>query len=117
AVEAGDGAVAHDIAAGDRAPAVAVALGDNGELRAGGGLVEVAPPALPGAPAEVRAARRALAREVDLLDRVLPDVADDEVVGDAVEREAPRVAQAVGIDLGQRAGAVDEGVARRRHEG
>ena len=35
----------------------------------------------------------------------------------AIEREAPRVAQAVGVDLGQRAGAVDERVARGRGEG
>ena len=37
--------------------------------------------------------------EVDLLDRVLPDVADGQVAGLAVEREAPRVAQAEGEDL------------------
>ena len=53
------------------------------------------------------------AHEVDLLDLVLADVADREVAGAAVEREAPRVAQAVGVDLAARAGAADERVRAR----
>ena len=56
---------------------------------------------------------RALLDEVDLLDLVLADVADDEVAVGAVEREAPRVAQAVGVDLAARARAPDERVRRR----
>ena len=55
----------------------------------------VAARALEHAPAEVRALRPAAPREVDLLDRVLADVADRDVAGRAVEREAERVAQAV----------------------
>ena len=71
----------------------------------------VPPAALPHAPAEVDAARAAAAHEVDLLDRVLPDVADHEVAGRAVEREAPGVAQTVGVDLAARAGLAGERVA------
>src|SRR4051794_15842874 len=68
--------------------------------------------ALVHAPAEVPAARAARAREVDLLHRVLADVADRQVAGAAVEREAPRVAEPVGVDLAARAGAPRERVRR-----
>ena len=62
------------------------------------------------APAEVRPRSLAGTDEVDLLDLVLPDVADRQVPRRAVEREAPRVAQAVGVDLAARALAADERV-------
>ena len=64
----------------------------------------VARAALERAPAEVRAAALAAPDEVDLLDRVLPHVADRQVARAAVEGEAPGVAQTVAVDLG--AGAV-----------
>ena len=59
------------------------------------------------------AAPAALRDEVDLLDLVLSDVADDEVPVGAVEGEAPRVAQPVGVDLAAGARAPDEGVRGR----
>src|SRR3954462_11683231 len=100
----------HD-AAGDRAPAVGVAARDHGLHRAGRTLAGLVAPAAPGRPpAEVRALALAAADEVDLLDRVLPDVADDQVAGLAVERVPPRVAQAVAVDLRPRARAVHERV-------
>ncbi len=40
---------------------------------------------------------------IDLLPAALADVADPQVAGRAIEAEAPWVAQAVGVDLGQRA--------------
>src|SRR5215211_4166300 len=99
AVQRRDGAVADHHAARDRAVAV-------------GGLAgRVAAAALEGAPAEVPAA--AGAHEVDLLDLVLADVADRQVAVAAVEREPPRVAQPVGVDLVARAGPPDEGVRAR----
>src|SRR6266511_4505419 len=51
-------------------------------------------------PAEVRAGGPAQRDGVDLLHDVLADVADPKVAGGAVEREAPRVAQAKRPDLG-----------------
>jgi len=50
---------------------------------------------------------------VDLLELVLTDVADPEVAGRAVEREAPRVAQAVRPDRRIGVGSVDERVVGR----
>src|SRR5215216_994760 len=107
AVQRRDGAVAdHD--ARDRAVAVAVEALHHRAHVAGGGLAgRVAAAALEGAPAEVPAA--AGAHEVDLLDLVLADVADRQVAVAAVEREPPRVAQPVGVDLVARAGPPDEG--------
>ena len=63
----------------------------------------VARPALERPPAEVRALAPAAAHVVDLLPRALADVADGERAVRAVEGEAPRVAQAVGVDLAARA--------------
>ena len=63
-------------------------------------------PALVAVPAEV-GATGALAQVVDLLPRVLADVADVEIAGRAVEGEAPRVAQAVGDELPPRLRGVD----------
>src|SRR5205823_4787216 len=94
AVERGDAAVAHDVAAGDRAVPVAVEELEDREDGARRGLVRVAPAALPRPPAVVAPARAPAAREVDLLDLVPADVGDRQVAGPAVEREAPRVAQA-----------------------
>src|SRR5690606_33165659 len=51
--------------------------------------------------------------EVDLLDRVLADVADVEVAGQAVEAEAPRVAQAERPDLVPDVRVVHERIGRR----
>jgi hypothetical protein len=61
-------------------------------------------------PAVVLAARAAGGLEVDLLPRVLPDVTDEEIACEAVEAEAPRIAQAVRPDLGPGAGHPKEGV-------
>ena len=113
--EVGQRRVADHEAADDRAAGLgrvaAVLVGEERRGLAEGGrarlrgraLHEVA---LAGRPAEVGAAQAVLARgrvgeaaEVDLLPRVLPHVADDEVAGDAVEGGAERVAQAVGEDL------------------
>ena len=55
--------------------------------------------ALVAVPAEVHEPRPAALQVVDLLPRVLADVADVEVARRAVEREPPRVAQAVGDEL------------------
>ena len=83
--------VAHDVAAGDRAVAVAAVR-----------LLEHRRPR-PGAARRVASGPRARPRarpavvggepDVDLLVGVLADVADHELPGRAVEREAPRVAQ------------------------
>src|SRR4051812_6121081 len=92
AVEGGDRRVADDHAAGDGAVAAAVEALDHRTHVTGGGLAGgVAAAALERPPAEVLAA--AAVHEVDLLDRVLADVADRQVTRPAVEREAPRVAQ------------------------
>src|SRR6185436_17988944 len=63
-------------------------------------------------PPEVRPAIRARGLEVDLLPRALPDIADPQVTGRRVEREAPRVPQAVGPDLWARTRPADERVVR-----
>ena len=51
-------------------------------------------------------------QQVDLLPGVLADVTDPQIVGLAVEREAPGVAHSVEVDLGGTP-VVGEGVARR----
>ena len=61
-------------------------------------------------PAEVRPGGRACRPPVDLLPRALAHVGDPQVVGRPVEREAPRVAQSEGPDLGPRARPADERV-------
>ncbi len=109
------GRIAHDVAAGDRLAAGAVVLEDRRDVARGGArrvraVVERA--ALEALPAEVGGA--ALRRGVvDLLGVVLADVADEQVAGRAVEREAKRVAQAVGVDLAARVAAAGERVAGR----
>src|SRR4051794_4256558 len=61
------------------------------------------------APAEVPPGRARALHEIDFLDLVLADVADDHVAVRAIEREAPRVAEAVLEDLGTSAGAAPDG--------
>src|SRR5206468_1686933 len=61
-------------------------------------------------PAIVLAARTGCLLEVDLFPGVLPDVADKEVAGRAVEREAPWIAQAVRPDFGADVILTDEGI-------
>ena len=70
--------------------------------------------ALEGVPSEVHAAPGPVAggRDVDLFVVVLTDVGDPEIAGRAVEREAPRVAQAVGPDLRASATACERVVGR-----
>src|SRR4029077_2320387 len=70
------------------------------------GPVGVELEALVTGPAVVGADVLAGVSEVDLLVAALAYVADDEVPGGAVEREAPGVAQAVGPDLGTVGAAV-----------
>jgi hypothetical protein len=60
-----------------------------------------------GGPAEVHRPRRPSPEDVHLLPRVGPDIADVEVAGRAVEREAPGVAEPVGDDLRLRRAAAD----------
>ena len=109
--ELGQGGVAHDVAAGDRARGAVRVLDDrqDGSRRgAGRSVARIGVQALVLVPAVVGA--RAVARgggEVDLLVAVLADVADDEVAGVAVVGEAPRVAQAVGEDRDGAGGRVD----------
>src|SRR4029077_4912727 len=62
-------------------------------------------------PAEVLPTR-AGTHDVDLLPRVLPDVADPQVVGRAVEAETPRVPEPGHEDLRARTGGRHEGVVR-----
>src|ERR1700712_5443625 len=69
------------------------------------------PPAPEHAPAVVCAPAATAPGEIDLLLRVLPDIADHEVAGAAVEREPVRVAQPIRPDLGPRAPAGHERVA------
>ncbi len=50
--------------------------------------------------------------EVDFLDIILADITDDQPVGRCIEREAERVAQAVGVNFVHRGATPDEGIAR-----
>src|ERR1051326_4661541 len=63
-------------------------------------------------PAEVLAERAGARLVVDLLEAVLPNVADRERPRRAVEREAPRVAQSVRVDLTALPGAAERVAAR-----
>jgi hypothetical protein len=67
-------------------------------------------PTLEAVPPEVGPRALASRKEVDLLDVLLPDVADHEVARAAVEREAVRVAKPVRVDLRAGAAAMDERV-------
>ena len=99
AVQRAERGVADDVAADDRAVAVAV-TGDEDRLdRSGRGALLVAEIALEDAPSVVGAGAVAAAGEVDLLFGVLTDVADDEIARAPVEGEPPRIAQPVGPDL------------------
>ena len=114
AAQRGHPGAAVDEAAGDGAPLVVGVLRDRAHRRAalhGPAAVE-GRAALEGIPPEVDPARASAQTEVDLLDVVLADVPDPDVAAGAVEREAPGVAQAVGVDLGRPA-AAGEGVVRR----
>src|SRR5690606_29381025 len=118
APQLGHGAAAVEVAAADRAaPAAAAGVGDDRHHQAlgvaAGARLEALGP-LHHVPAVVLAARGAGGLQVHLLEPVLADVGDVKVAGLAVEAEAPRVAQAVGPDLGPGALAVHEGVVWRR---
>src|SRR5438477_2742781 len=106
--------VAVEVDAGERRPAraaVAVAAGDGAAVRVrvlGAredaarrarriGRKAMAP--LHGRPAEVRAARRRERQRVDLLPRILADVAEEQLAGGAIEAEAPWIAESEGPDL------------------
>ena len=95
AVERGDRRAAVHVAADDRAVAVVVRRLDDRVARAAGRCApsNSCKPSR-AVPAPVDALLRRARREVDLFVRVLADVADPHVAGRAVEREAPRVAQA-----------------------
>jgi hypothetical protein len=60
-------------------------------------------------PTEVRA-RICGSQEVDLLEVIVADIADDQVPGRIVEGESPWHPQAVGEDLGARIGSIGERV-------
>jgi hypothetical protein len=91
---------------------VAVVIDGEGDARAVAGAAREAGAveALHAAPAVVQAA---VAREleVDLFTRALAHVAHPHVPGDAIEAEAPRVANTERPDLIRRGGVPDEGVA------
>src|SRR5262249_51222338 len=94
---------AIDVAAGDGAP-VRVRVDEHRPHEASGACQpmtrRVDRVALVAAPAVVRELVEPTGgAEVDLFPRVLADVADPEVVGRRIEREAPRVAQAEPNDL------------------
>ena len=101
---------AVDVAAGDGAAVRVRVLGDRRVVDAPrqqlrDPVVQVR--ALEAVPPEVRDRLRAALQVVDLLPRVLTDVADVEVAGLAVEAEAPRVPQAVRDERPARALGVD----------
>ncbi len=105
AVEVAEAGVADHVAARDRAVSRVVAVVEDriGE-RAGARALRCGrregDQALATVPAEVQPpARGGAAHEVDLLSRVLTDVADQQRSGDPVEAEAPRIAEAVAPDL------------------
>ena len=64
-------------------------------------------------PAVILAARTARVLKVNLLEQVLADIADVEVAGQAVEGEAPGVAQAERPDFGPVGRLRDEGIGGR----
>src|SRR5205814_1204826 len=107
AVEALKRAVAHHVAADDRAEAGTVGADEHGRRVAGRRPSLEAAASLEVAPAEVAPGGRAARLEVDLLEAILPHVADGERAGGAVEREAPRIAQPVRVDLGPAAAAAE----------
>src|SRR4029077_7301597 len=104
ALERGDGRAAVHVASGDGAP-LRVIIVENGQREtgpiaglAGGGRVTVG--SLHPVPAEVEPAPVAgSGRAVHLLVRVLADISDVEVVGGAVEAEAPWIAESEAPDL------------------
>ena len=102
------------VAADDGAPEVVRVLRDRHRLAlrvaAVPGLEALGP--LERAPAEVEA-QLPVARDVDLLDGALPDVADPQVARRAVDRQPPRVAEAECADLRRRLGPSDERVVGR----
>src|SRR5204863_6596259 len=113
ATEAGDALASVHVAAGDCARAGHMrVLVDRGDRASGLRAVETVV-AFHAGPAVVLSAGRRAQLEVDLFPVVLADVADPEVAGGGVEREAPRVAEAPGPDLGTGAALADERVGRR----
>ena len=97
--------VARDEAAADRAVRRVVGvLQDRRHVRHAAVATRKGMRALPAVPAEIGTRRLARRQLVDLLPAVLADLADHQIAREAVEREAPRVADAVGVDLGSGAG-------------
>src|SRR5205085_3446739 len=95
--------VTHHVTADDRAVAGRVARDEHRRLVVvSGARLEAAEP-LEDAPAVIGAGGLLAGREVDLLPVVLADVAEGDVAGLPVEREAVRIAKPVGPDLGARA--------------
>src|SRR5918992_6240582 len=103
--------VADHEAADDRAEPAAVPVLDHGRQVAGGRAGAHAAPAFEDVPAQI-GSRPAARDQVDLLDLGLADVAYEQRARRR-EREAERVAQAVGPDLTPRGGIAGEGVATR----
>src|SRR5439155_26533012 len=113
APEAGDVGSPVHVATGDRAPAGAVAVLVDRTDGAARAAVLIAMITLETAPAVALAAMRVRGLLVDLLPRVLPDVADPEVARGAVEGEPPGIPKSVRPDLGANASPADERVGRR----
>jgi len=82
-------------------------------VRTAAGARRIAVPALHDIPAVVFTPGARPGRIVDLLPVLLADVGDVKITGLPVEGEPPRIAQAVGPDLGPGVPAAHEGVVRR----
>ena len=104
---------AIDVTARDRTPEVAAVLGNRNLQALGRALRQngrEAGAAFHDVPAVVEAPAQRRQGQVDLFEVVLANVCKPQITGDAVEREAPDVAQAVGEDLGAPGGLAGEGV-------
>src|SRR5690606_24447877 len=106
-----------DVPAGDRAclfrPVVVLGHREYQAVRTAAGARRIAVPALHDIPAVVFTPGARPGRIVDLLPVLLADVGDVKITGLPVEGEPPRIAQAVGPDLGPGVPAAHEGVVRR----
>ncbi len=91
---------AIDVAPGDRTAALLMAVFRHREGHARfGGITGIRMIAFELVPAKIHPARRTGRDVVNLLPRVLPHVADEQVAGQFIERHPPRVAQAIYPDL------------------
>src|SRR5690606_36812296 len=106
-----------DVPAGDRAclfrPVVVLGHREYQAVRTAAGARRIAVPALHDIPAVVFTPGARPGRIVDLLPVLQAEVGDAKITGLPVVGEPPRIAQAVGPDLGPGVPAAHEGVVRR----